>query len=142
MIELSEPKQDFHQDNDGGFAQITIPDTFPPGSILLYATEMPDLGSKLDELCSSGADEAFAELDLIDLNVLMYRAEGEERDATAGRDGVYTVPGLGAMTYCGTEGWMHPLQHIMRTNDLGHPLCGHLRDGPWAMDYVAGRLEK
>ncbi|KAG8896597.1 hypothetical protein FRC01_011713, partial [Tulasnella sp. 417] len=39
-------------------------------------------------------------------------------------------------------GWMHALRHIMKTNDLGHPLCGHLREGTWAMDYVYTRLEK
>ena len=27
------------------------------------------------------------------------------------------------MVYCGLEGWMHPLRHVMRYNDLGHPLC-------------------
>ena len=54
----------------------------------------------------------------------------------------YEVPGLGKLPYCGLEGWMHPLRHIMRYNDLGHPLCGHLRDGPWPFDYIVGRLEK
>ncbi|EDR00074.1 uncharacterized protein LACBIDRAFT_314785 [Laccaria bicolor S238N-H82] len=28
----------------------------------------------------------------------------------------------------------------MRYNDLGHPLCGHLRDGSWALDYIHQRL--
>jgi glycogen debranching enzyme len=35
---------------------------------------------------------------------------------------------------------MHSLKHIMRYNDLGHPLCAHLRDGSWALDYVHSRL--
>jgi len=33
-------------------------------------------------------------------------------------------------------------RHVMEKNDLGHPLCAHLRDGPWAMDYVVNRLQK
>ena len=37
---------------------------------------------------------------------------------------------------------MHPLRHIMRYNDLGHPLCGNLRSGTWVLDYVVSRLEK
>jgi hypothetical protein len=36
----------------------------------------------LDTTISSGAEEAFAELDLVDLNVILHRADGEERDAT------------------------------------------------------------
>lgn len=30
----------------------------------------------------TGADEAFGDLDLVDLNVVLHRADGEERDAT------------------------------------------------------------
>lgn len=37
---------------------------------------------------------------------------------------------------------MHPLKSIIQHNDLGHPLCGNLRDGTWAMDYVSNRLFK
>ena len=67
--------------------------------------------------------------------------DGEERDATKGEIGAYNVPGVGTLTYCGLEGFMHPLRHIMRYNDLGHPLCGHLREGTWALDYVYSRLQ-
>lgn len=59
-----------------------------------------------------------------------------------GQIGAYNVPGLGNLIYCGLQGWMTPLKHIMQYNDLGHPLCGHLRDGAWAMDYVHDRLER
>ena len=38
----------------------------------------PDLDSTLQ----AGADEAFADLDLVDLNVVLHRADGEEQDAT------------------------------------------------------------
>lgn len=127
-------------DADGQFAEINVPDYFPPGSVMLFATKANT--KNIADLCSSGALKAFSKLNLIDLNVMLYRADGEERDVTGGQDGVYTVPGLGALTYCGLEGWMHPLRHIMTHNDLGHPLCAHLREGTWAMDYVQGRLEK
>ena len=59
-----------------------------------------------------------------------------------GGDGVYEVPGMEPLVYCGLQGWMGPLRHIMAHNDLGHPLCSHLRQGPWALDYVHSRLEK
>ena len=38
----------------------------------------------LDAVCKSGAEKAFAQLDLVDLNVILHRADGEEQDATGG----------------------------------------------------------
>lgn len=127
-------------DHQGAYSELVVPDYFPPGSIMLFETHAIDHDTLLDEFCASGAREAFGDLDLVDLNVVLHRADGEERDATDGKFGVYDVPNLGKMSYCGLEGWMHPLRHIMRYNDLGHALCGHLRDGPWALDYVHARL--
>jgi glycogen debranching enzyme len=46
---------------------------------LYWYQEMPE---DLDDVCTSGADEAFHQLDLVDLNVILHRADGEERDAT------------------------------------------------------------
>ena len=93
----------------------------------------------LDAICKEGVEEAFADLDRVDLNVILHRADGEERDATGG-DGVYSIPNYGSLSYCGLEGFMHPLRHIMKYNDLGHPLCENLRQGAWAFDYVSARL--
>ncbi|KAJ7245146.1 glycoside hydrolase family 13 protein [Mycena haematopus] len=129
-------------DGEGPYSEIIVPEYFPPGSIMLFETHLHEHDSSLDAFCMSGAKEAFADLTLVDLNVLLHRADGEERDASDGEFGVYDVPGLGKMVYCGLEGWMHPLRHIMRYNDLGHPLCGHLREGSWALDYVHQRLTK
>jgi glycogen debranching enzyme len=127
-------------DNDGPYTEIIVPDYFPPGSVMILETQLQDHDTSLDSFCTSGAAAAFGDLNLVDLNVILHRAEGEERDATDGKFGAYEVPGLGKMTYCGLEGWMHPLRHIMRYNDLGHALCGNLRAGTWAMDYVHARL--
>lgn len=129
-------------DGEGPFGEIVVPEFFPPGSIMVFETQMQGLDPSLETICTSDAEEAFDELDLVDLNVVLHRSEGEERDATSGEIGAYNVPGMGPLTYCGLEGWMYPLRHIMRYNDLGHPLCGHLREGTWALDYVVSRLEK
>lgn len=128
-------------DEAGNFCEIVVPEDFPPGAVAVFSTYTTDLTDSLDAFCISGANEAFSELNLVDLNVVLYRADGEERDLT-GQDGVYNVPGMGGLVYCGLEGWMFPLRHVMRYNDLGHPLCDHLRNGCWAMDYVQGRLQK
>lgn len=137
-------------DGEGCFVDIVVPAHFPPGSVMLFATRMDgmtvegDQGSKsLESLVRSGADQAFEKLEMIDLNVVLFRTDGEERDMSEGRDGIYNVPGLHPpLTYCGLEGWMHALRYVIKNNDLGHPLCAHLRDGPWAFDYVVGRLKK
>lgn len=109
---------------------------------MLFETQLEEYDASLEAFCASDASKAFGSLDLVDLNVVLHRADGEERDATQGEFGTYDVPGLGKLVYCGLQGWMHPLRHIMQYNDLGHPLCGHLRDGPWALDYIVNRLLK
>lgn len=129
-------------DGEGPFAEIVVPDYFPPGSFMVFETQLQGIDSTLDAFCSQGAESAFGDLNLVDLNVVLHRAEGEERDATDGAIGAYAIPGYGNLVYCGLEGWMHPLRHIMRYNDLGHPLCGHLRAGTWAFDYIHDRLLK
>lgn len=139
---ISSPEIHSGIDNDGQYEEVIVPEYFPPGSVMVFATHMEGLTQEVDNLCVSGAKEAFSRLDVVDLNIALFRADGEERDATGGRDGVYNVPGLGPFVYCGLEGFMHPLRHVMRTNDLGHPLCAHLREGCWAMDYIYGRLMK
>lgn len=129
-------------DHEGPYTEIVVPEYFPPGSIMVFETRLQEHDADLDDFCAAGVQEAFADVDLVDLNVILHRADVEERDATAGVYGTYDVPGLGKLVYCGLEGWMHPLRHIMRHNDLGHPLCGHLREGSWALDYVHQRLSQ
>ncbi|KAJ3809108.1 glycoside hydrolase family 13 protein [Lentinula aff. lateritia] len=123
-------------DDESPYSEIIVPEYFPPGSIMLFETHLQDHDASLEEFVVSNSQETFGNIGLVELNVVLYRADGEERDATNGQFGVYDVPGLGRLTYCGLEGWMHPLRHIMRNNDLGHPLCEHLRKGTWSLDYV------
>ncbi|GAA5992110.1 hypothetical protein JCM11641_003527, partial [Rhodosporidiobolus odoratus] len=122
-------------------SSIEVPQKFPRGSVMLFATWAENVPEDLDSLCKDGAEKAFEGLGMVELNVLLYRADGEERDATGG-DGVYDLPGSGPLVYCGIQGWMPHLRHIMEKNDLGHPLCDNLRQGTWAMGYVVSRLEK
>lgn len=71
-------------DSEGPYTEIVVPDFFPPGSILVFETQMNDIDPTLDDFCKSQALEAFDELDLVDLNVLLHRCDGEEKDATGG----------------------------------------------------------
>ncbi|KAF8308227.1 glycoside hydrolase family 13 protein [Clavulina sp. PMI_390] len=142
LIPVGEDSVTVADDESGPYSEVDVPKEFPPGSMMVFRTEMTGLDPGLDVLCATGADEAFSALDLVDLNVVLHRADGEEKDATDGKIGVYDVPNLGTMKYCGLEGWMHPLRHITKHNDLGHPLCSHLRDGTWALDYITDRLTR
>lgn len=123
---------------------LTVGDEFPPGSIALFETWIPAAEHTvgLDSYVTTGARHAFRELDLIDLNFLLYRCDAEERDSSGGKRGVYEIPGHGKLVYAGLQGWWSVLKPVIRDNNLGHPLCQNLRDGPWAMDYIVERLER
>lgn len=123
---------------------ITVPQNFPPGSIAVFETWIPgaEHSEGLDKFITSGAREAFKDVSLVDLNAILYRADAEERAMSDGQDGAYAIPNYGTLVYCGLQGWWSVLRDIVAHNDLGHPVCDHLRDGPWAMDYIVGRLDK
>jgi glycogen debranching enzyme len=123
---------------------IEVGERFPPGSVALFETWIPgaEHSEGLDKFVTRDAGEACSQLNLVDLNYLMYRCDPEERDATDGRDGCYNIPGHGPLVYAGMQGWWSVVQNIVKDNDLGHPLCQHLRDGQWALDYCVGRLQR
>ncbi|KAI1809169.1 glycoside hydrolase family 133 protein [Poronia punctata] len=128
----------------GDTTVITVRDKFPPGSIALFETWIPaaEHSAGLDNYVTSGAKTAMSELDLVDLNFLLYRCEAEERSGSDGKDGVYDIPGYGKIIYAGLQGWWSLLKDIIKDNNLAHPLCQNLRDGQWALDYTVGRLER
>lgn len=51
---------------------------------MVFATQMEGIDKDLDTFCKAGVDEAFisAGLDWVDLNVVLFRSDGEEKDAT------------------------------------------------------------
>ncbi|KAF2710433.1 glycoside hydrolase family 133 protein [Pleomassaria siparia CBS 279.74] len=128
----------------GDDTTISIPDDFPPGSIALFETSVPSVqhDQGLDHFITTGGRDAFKDLNLADLNFVLYRCEAEEQDASDQKDGTYDVPGHGKLVYAGLQGWWSELQKIVKENNLGHPLCNHLREGQWALDYCVGRLER
>ncbi|KAK9462891.1 glucanotransferase domain of glycogen debranching enzyme-domain-containing protein [Lipomyces oligophaga] len=129
-------------DSTNNQSVVNLPELFPPGSIALIRTWIPSAEESVDDFVVSGAQEAVQNLDLIDLNIILYRCDGEERDLSQGQDGVYVVPNYGPLTYAGLQGFMSPLKQIIFNNDLAHPLSEHLRQGQWTLDYIDYRLSK
>jgi glycogen debranching enzyme len=123
---------------NGDDTVISIPDFFPPGSIALFEIWIPtaEHAEGLDKYLVSGADEAFGELDYINLNFVLYRCDAEERDFSGGKDGVYNIPDHGPLVYAGLQGWWSVLENIVKYNELGQPLCNHPRADQWALDFV------
>ena len=131
-------------DDKGSNTVLSIPANFPPGSVTLFETWIPgaEHSGGLDTFITSGAKEVFSRLSLVDLNFVLYRCDAEELDYSGGKDGVYVVPSHGPLVYAGLQGWWSILKDVIRNNDLGHPLCNHLRDGQWALDYTTSRLQR
>ncbi|KAL6716152.1 bifunctional 4-alpha-glucanotransferase/amylo-alpha-1,6-glucosidase [Lecanora helva] len=123
---------------------ITVPSNFPPGGVALFETSMPgaEHSEGLDRFVTTGARSAFNGLDLIDLNFVLYRCEAEEHDFLGGGDGVYTIPDYGNLVYAGLQGWWSVLKDVIRDNNLGHPICNHLREGQWALGWIISRLRR
>lgn len=138
LVEIEAPSIAFN----GSDSVITVSDNFEPGSIAVFSTTIPTANASLDKYVKEGAIEASLELNLYDLNALLYKCDPEERDASGGADGVYTIPNYGTLTYAGLEGWVGVLKDVIWKNDLAHAICAHLREGLWAADYIVNRLEK
>ncbi|OBA23430.1 glycogen debranching enzyme [Metschnikowia bicuspidata var. bicuspidata NRRL YB-4993] len=129
-------------DSNGADTFIKIDDSFKAGSIAVFSTRIPAADASLDKFVKEGALQASLNLNLYDLNAILFRSEPEERDASGGADGTYNIPQHGNLVYAGLEGWISVLKHVIWENDLGHPVCDHLRSGLWAADNIVDRLDK
>lgn len=127
---------------DGNDTVIRLDGHFPQGSIALIKTTVQNIEGDLGDFIRSGADEAVADLNPLELNAALYKCDGEEHDSSQGENGVYHIPNYGSLVYAGIAGWIGPLSRIINENDLGHPISNHLREGKWALDHTVNRLSK
>ena len=88
---------------------------FPPGSIMVLKVSLPSSSlAAMQQLCTLVQDdagrlsEALAELNFVDLNVLLYRSPVEEFASTG--DKGYNIANYGYLAYCGLQ-VIHP--HII-----------------------------
>ncbi|KGQ01116.1 glycogen debranching enzyme [Paracoccidioides lutzii Pb01] len=94
---------------------ISMPQSFPSGSIVLLETWIPRAGlsQELSTFITTGAVEAFQKLDLIDLNFVLYRCNAEERDSSDGKDGVYNVPNFRPLSSSRSTTFLHRLGPLL-----------------------------
>ncbi|CAO3599483.1 unnamed protein product [Absidia cylindrospora] len=139
---LPPPELASKQDDKGDYIQVILDDhLFTPGSIMVLKTSIGDVYEETKRMVTQLDDDVIKDLDLIDVNVALYRCEAEEMEYTGG-DGVYAFPGDGKLIYAGLQGFMTVLEPIIVNNDLGHPVCDNLRQGKWALAYTVNRLDK
>jgi glycogen debranching enzyme len=146
------------RDANGEYVDIKLKQ-FPQGSILIFEKKLQTKAveslnaiqsilkmkyptNKLSDAtkCIKSLDDAISKLHFNDLNVLLYRCENEEHESTG--HSVYVVPNYGPVAYCGLQGFMSIMRWVAKENNLGHPFCHHLRNGPWALNYIYERLER
>ncbi|KAG0196511.1 hypothetical protein BGX28_010038 [Mortierella sp. GBA30] len=83
LVELSSPKISLLSDAQGAFTQVEIPDRFPGGSIILLETAVDSkVPSNIEDLVKTIPDNVFGQLNWVELNIALYRCDGEERDLT------------------------------------------------------------
>ena len=83
IVELEYPKVSSQFDNQGAFTQIDIPDRFPGGSVILLETAVDSkVPTNIEALVKTIPDNVFGELGWMELNIVLYRCDGEEQDLT------------------------------------------------------------
>ncbi|MFH4973467.1 hypothetical protein AB6A40_000176 [Gnathostoma spinigerum] len=136
-----------HGDEDG---EIEL-SHFPSGSVIAFKIsplrEVTESVRSIRQFLSGETEKVDNELEnclekmsLQSYNRVLFRCEAEEKDDLG--TGAYNIPGFGSLVYCGFQGLVPLLDKIRTRNDLGHPLCGNIREGTWLCDYISGRLQK
>ncbi|KAM9969320.1 hypothetical protein ACTFIR_001149 [Dictyostelium discoideum] len=135
--------------NENGALCTTLKlNNFKAGSILFFRGEIPKPNiesiRKIEQLILDENNQlckSFDNVDLIDMNVLLFRINEEEKQVIG--HGAYHVQNpVGELSFCGLQGFVTELNQIAKHNDLGNQLCENLRKGNWAIDYIINRLDQ
>lgn len=110
-----------------------------PKNVQQSIHKLRDLMLSFSRKENSDLKAVIEKLNLADLNRALYRCDEEERDEGKGF-GTYHIPNFGSLVYCGFQGFMSLLSTIRPSNDLGHPMCGNLRDGNWMIGKLVIKL--
>jgi glycogen debranching enzyme len=76
------------------------------------------------------------------LNHVLFRCEHEEKDISAGTRGPYGLPSSGSFAYAGIVSYIHLLEKLKVSKDMGHELFDNIRNGDWYIDYAMNRIRE
>lgn len=117
----------------------------PPGSILVFSCHPDPLTIPPQSLWErsqwAGIVQVISELDLYDLNMLLYRSAPEENDSSLPM-GTYQLPGYGPLAFSGLQGFY---SIILKSQDDPRSyscLSENVKGGDWALDYLCNRLNR
>ena len=85
-------------------------------------------------------EQAFAGVPQSGLNHILFRCEHEERDVSAGLRGTYGLQKSGQFVYAGITSFVHLLNQLKLSRDMGAEVFDNIRAGDWLMDCVVDRL--
>jgi glycogen debranching enzyme len=74
------------------------------------------------------------------INHVLFRCEHEEHDISASKRGTYGLTNYGQFPYSGLTSFMHTLDKLKVSKDMGNELFDNLRAGDWYIDYATNRI--
>ncbi|OTF77497.1 glycogen debranching enzyme-like protein [Euroglyphus maynei] len=148
-LNVKETESEMVQVNDNPNDNIIEFKKFPPSSVIAFSfTLLAEQQNALNlikrridqfDLIDSDISKIINQLNLIDLNYILFRCQQEEFEENS----IHTYQlSNGPLVYSGLAGIMFHLAKIRTHNDLGHPLCENLRQGNWLPSYIVQRLLK
>ena len=79
-------------------------------------------------------------LDLCDINLVLYKCEREELDNTKGERGNYSFDNFGPLCYAGIS-HLHKKLNEFKLNKENNPILDNIRAGDWLLDYTIKRYK-
>lgn len=89
-----------------------------------------------DTLANFDPSQVIKQLSLNDINYILFSCEAEEGAKP------YQFPNHNQYVYCGLRNIIDDFDKIRRYDDMAHPVCCNIRDGPWLFDYIVSRLKR
>ena len=79
-------------------------------------------------------------LDLCDINLVLYKCEREELDNTRGERGTYSFDNFGPLCYAGIS-HLHKKLNEFKLNKENNSILDNIRAGDWLLDYTIKRFK-
>lgn len=73
----------------------------------------------------------FSEAPFSAINHLLFRCKEEELEISSGSRGPYGLDNYGQFAYAGITSFIHILNELKISHDMGHELFNNIRNGDW-----------